>query len=213
LRWRTTTIMRINCHRTGHNRCSRLCVHVTNSTNPFPGTAPARSNSLRPLTNYDAMSGVLDLLGVLSESSSPARGFGAREAALAPAHLDSSADRHIPNPLQPPLTHPSGQHPTLRTAALALQRLDHRPADTQRAVVRLDNAVSGQVEIRSSSSHTRFDNRLPLKLIRRTRRDVKNARPGKIGHGVLSSQSRASLQLEYLLFVTITHRTVRCMIH
>jgi hypothetical protein len=42
--------------------------------------------------------------------------------------------------------HASGQHPTRRAAAFAVQGLDHHLADAQRAVDRLDDAVSGQVE-------------------------------------------------------------------
>jgi hypothetical protein len=37
------TIMRFNCHGTGHNRCSALCVHMTDDQTRYPGTAPARS--------------------------------------------------------------------------------------------------------------------------------------------------------------------------
>jgi hypothetical protein len=69
-----------------------------------------------------------------------------REATLAPPHLDSSADLYVPNPLKRPLMHLAGQHPTRRTAAFAIQRLDHHLADAQRAVDRLNDAVSGQVE-------------------------------------------------------------------
>src|ERR1019366_3515325 len=53
--------MRINCHRTGHNRCSRLCVHVTDNQTRYRAPPLRGQNSLRPLKNYDAMSGVLGL--------------------------------------------------------------------------------------------------------------------------------------------------------
>lgn len=43
-RWPTTTIMRFSCHRTGHNRCSGLCVHMTDDQTRYPGTVPAGSN-------------------------------------------------------------------------------------------------------------------------------------------------------------------------
>ena len=56
------TIMRINCHRTGHNRCSRLRVHVTDNQTRYRAPPLRRQNSLRPLKNYDAMSGVLVLV-------------------------------------------------------------------------------------------------------------------------------------------------------
>ena len=51
--------MRINCHRAGHNRCSRLCVHVTDNQTRSRAPPLRGQNSLRPLTDYDAMSGVL----------------------------------------------------------------------------------------------------------------------------------------------------------
>jgi hypothetical protein len=63
LRGRTTTIMRINCHRTGYNRCSRLCVHVTDNQTRYRALPLRGQNSLRPLKNYDAMSGVLNAGG------------------------------------------------------------------------------------------------------------------------------------------------------
>jgi hypothetical protein len=53
--------MRINCHRTGHNRCSRLCVHVTDNQTRYRVPPLRGQNSLRPLKNYDAVSGVLGM--------------------------------------------------------------------------------------------------------------------------------------------------------
>jgi hypothetical protein len=65
--------MRINCHRTGHNRRSRLCVHVTDNQTRYRAPPLRGQNSLRPLKNYDAMSGVLEMEGPVKEK---ARQFG-----------------------------------------------------------------------------------------------------------------------------------------
>ena len=47
--------------RTAHNRCSRLCVQVTDNYARYRAPPLRGQNSLRPLKNYDAMSGVLEL--------------------------------------------------------------------------------------------------------------------------------------------------------
>jgi hypothetical protein len=53
--------MRINYHRTGHDRCSRLCLHVTDNQTCYRAPPLRGQNSLRPLKNYDTMSGVLEI--------------------------------------------------------------------------------------------------------------------------------------------------------
>ena len=44
----------------GHNRCSRLCVHVTDNETRYRALPLRGQNSLPPLENYGAMSGVLE---------------------------------------------------------------------------------------------------------------------------------------------------------
>jgi hypothetical protein len=83
--------MRINWHRTGHNRCSRLSVHVTDNQ-PVNGHRPYEVKTrFRPLKNYDAMSGVLDAGGLETETVCDFQGI----------HLCLAADMlSVPEPCQ-----------------------------------------------------------------------------------------------------------------